>query len=302
MAESDMSKQFIIAVGIATAGRRDVLSRTITHLASQTRLPDTLVICPVKIGDVDTAILDAFPTRALAVTGAVGLPAQRNLILKATTDADIIVFFDDDFIPEANYLANLERTFRDSPELVGLTGTLLADGIHGPGLNFDQGLAIIHATAPATKEGRSVEVYGTYGCNMAFRLAPIRSGGLLFDENLPLYGWQEDIDFSLQIAPYGKIAKSDALLGVHLGIKAGRSSGAKFGYSQIANPIYLIRKGTMSWQHARKLMWRNLASNVVRSLHPEPWVDRRGRLKGNLLALKDMASGRISPRRILHLD
>src|SRR3954465_2165785 len=98
MAESDMSKQFIIAVGIATAGRRDVLSRTITHLASQTRLPDTLVICPVKIGDVDTAILDAFPTRALAVTGAVGLPAQRNLILKATTDADIIVFFDDDFI------------------------------------------------------------------------------------------------------------------------------------------------------------------------------------------------------------
>jgi len=39
-----------------------------------------------------------------------------------------------------------------------------------------------------------------------------------------------------------------------------------------------------------------------RSFHPEPWIDRKGRLKGNLLALVDMAIGRISPHRILQLD
>ncbi len=90
--------------------------------------------------------------------------------------------------------------------------------------------------------------------------------------------------------------------GVHLGIKSGRTSGVRFGYSQIANPIYLIRKGTMSWQHAKMLMWRNLAANLIRSFHPEPWIDRKGRLKGNMLALVDMAIGRISPHRILKMD
>jgi hypothetical protein len=91
------------------------------------------------------------------------------------------------------------------------------------------------------------------------------------------------------------------LRGVHLGIKLGRTSGVRFGYSQIANPIYLIRKGSMPRRHANKIMLRNLAANLARSLYPEPWVDRRGRLKGNLLALFDMLRGRISPNQILRL-
>jgi hypothetical protein len=37
----------------------------------------------------------------------------------------------------------------------------------------------------------------------------------------------------------------------------------------------------------------------VRSLFPEPWIDRKGRLKGNLIALADIVLGRISPRRII---
>jgi hypothetical protein len=136
---------------------------------------------------------------------------------------------------------------------------------------------------------------------MAFRLKPVIEHGILFDENLPLYGWQEDIDFSLRVMPYGRIVKSESLCGVHLGIKLGRTSGVRFGYSQIANPVYLIRKGSMSWRHANKLMWRNIAANIARSFFPEPWVDRKGRLKGNLLALIDIARGRDSPGRILQL-
>ena len=46
------------------------------------------------------------------------------------------------------------------------------------------------------------------------------------------------------------------------------------------------------------LMWRNLAANLVRSFYPEPWIDRKGRLKGNILALIDITIGRISPLRI----
>jgi GT2 family glycosyltransferase len=136
---------------------------------------------------------------------------------------------------------------------------------------------------------------------MAFRLEAIRRHDIRFDEKLPLYGWQEDIDFSRRVAPYGQIVKARQLQGVHLGTKRGRTSGVRLGYSQIANPIYLIRKGSLSWKHAKMLMWRNLAANFARSIYPEPWIDRRGRLKGNFLALRDLVVGHLSPDRIMNL-
>jgi GT2 family glycosyltransferase len=292
-----------IVVGIATSGRREVLAQTISILAEQTRLPDCLVICPVAAEDVDNLSLKNFPRPSLVVSGPVGLPAQRNMILSACTKADIIVFFDDDFFVDAHYIENLENIFLAHPDVIAATGVLLADGAQGPGFSVEQGLQIIRsAPKPASPASELIECYGTYGCNMAFRLKSIIGHDILFDENLPLYGWQEDIDFSQRVLPYGRIVKSAALRGIHLGIKVGRTSGVRFGYSQIANPVYLIRKGSMPWRHANKLMWRNITANLARSLCPEPWIDRKGRLKGNFLALIDMARGRISPGRILQLD
>ncbi len=291
-----------IVVGIATSGRREVLARNLATLAEQSRLPDRLVICPVKEEDVDELSLKKFLKPSLVVRGPVGLPAQRNKILSAITNADIVVFFDDDFFADARYIENLENIFISRPDVVAITGSLIADGARGPGLTVEEGLQLIRSDSRSLDAvGELTEQYGTYGCNMAFRLKPVLDHGILFDENLPLYGWQEDIDFSLRVRPYGRIMNAAALRGVHLGIKLGRTSGVRFGYSQIANPIYLIRKGSMSWRHANKLMWRNIAANMARSFFPEPWVDRKGRLKGNLLALIDMLKGRISPGRILRL-
>jgi Glycosyl transferase family 2 len=291
-----------IVVGIATSGRREVLAQNIATLAEQTRLPDRLVICPVGEEDVDESSLRGFPMPSLVVRGPVGLPAQRNKILAAVTKADIVVFFDDDFLADPRYIENLENIFIGRADVVAVTGFLIADGARGPGLTVEEGLRLIRSdTKSLGAAGELTEQYGTYGCNMAFRLEPVIAHGILFDENLPLYGWQEDIDFSLRVRPYGRIMNAAALRGVHLGIKLGRTSGVRFGYSQIANPIYLIRKGSMSWRHANKLMWRNIAANMARSFFPEPWVDRKGRLKGNLLALIDMLRGRISPGRILQL-
>ena len=104
-----MSEKLTIAVGIATTGRREVLTRTIDLLAHQTRLPDSLVICPVVPEDVDVASLERFPARTLTVVGAKGLPAQRNLILSATREADIIVFFDDDFFADRRLIKSDKR-------------------------------------------------------------------------------------------------------------------------------------------------------------------------------------------------
>lgn len=46
----------------------------------------------------------------------------------------------------------------------------------------------------------------------------------------------------------------------------------------------------------------NLAANVLGSLKPQGLVDRRGRLKGNLIALADLLRGRLHPQRILTLE
>jgi hypothetical protein len=296
------TQQFKIAVGIATSGRKEILCRTIDLIAHQTRLPNNLIICPAQPDDLDPAWIERFPFSAVVRMGGRGLTKQRNEILSAVGNADVIVFFDDDFFPQSDYLAEVEKIFTQNPDVIAATGRPIQDGANGPGLSVDDALGIISAACQKPSNPTIVPTYGTYGCNMAFRMNPIHQHGVQFDENLPLYGWQEDIDFARQLSPFGQIMQSNVLRGVHLGAKGGRTSGVRFGYSQIANPVYLIRKGTVSTTFAGSLIWRNLIANLSKSVWPEPWVDRRGRLKGNFLALIDLALGRVSPQRILQLD
>jgi hypothetical protein len=111
----------------------------------------------------------------------------------------------------------------------------------------------------------------------------------------------EDVDFSRQIAQFGRIVQVTGARGIHLGIKSGRQSGVRLGYSQIANPIHLLRKGTCSRRRALRLMGCNIAANVVKSMWSELYVDRFGRASGNFRALIDLVGGRLTPSRILTL-
>ena len=95
------------------------------------------------------------------------------------------------------------------------------------------------ALAAFTPPGDSplIEIYNLYGCNMALRLSAVYANGVNFDENLPLYGWLEDVDFSRQLAPFGKIIRNQRMIGVHLG-----SKGAAFGNS---NGIFANRQSAL---------------------------------------------------------
>jgi hypothetical protein len=134
---------------------------------------------------------------------------------------------------------------------------------------------------------------------MAYRSAMI--AGERFDEALPLYGWQEDIDFAARMRKHGRTVKTNAFVGVHRGVKGGRGSGVRLGYSQIANPLYLVRKRTLRPKTARRMIWRQFAVNHIRALRPEPWVDRLGRARGNWLAIFDALRGKLHPMRMLEL-
>jgi GT2 family glycosyltransferase len=236
----------------------------------------------------------------LVVRGNLGLPAQRNTLLSGAGEADVLVFFDDDFFPEDTYLQAIEDLFRREPDVVMATGTVVADGILGPGLSPEQARRHLDEVRPKPLEHLE-EVYNGYGCNMSVRMSSVRTLDIKFDEALPLHGWLEDVDFSRRLAPAGRIVRSNLLRGVHLGNKAGRSSGVRLGYSQIANPLYMVRKGTMERGRAYKQIGRNILANAVKTLRPEPWVDRRGRLIGNLRGAVDAVRGQLDPQQILKL-
>jgi glycosyltransferase involved in cell wall biosynthesis len=289
-----------IAVGIATSGRPLILGRVLECLREQTRVADAIVVSAPSMADLSGADTDQPELRC--ITGDRGLTVQRNAILRAVSNFNVVVFLDDDFVPCPRYLEAVEQIFQDAPDVVVGTGRVVADGILGPGLDVDDALKVLREDGSADASTREiVNVYNAYGCNMAIRLDAVKAGGLTFDETLPLYGWLEDVDFSRRMAAYGRIVKISAARGVHLGAKSGRQSGRRLGYSQVANPLYLVRKGTCSRRKALKLMSRNLAANIAKTFRPEPYIDRAGRLMGNLRALLDLMGGRLSPERVLNL-
>lgn len=287
-----------LAVIIATTGRAELLCRTAAHLARQSRQPDRVIVSAVSPADVAGLARSAgYPVEI--VFAARGLPRQRNAGLRHLGGgADVVIFFDDDFVPANDYLEVLERQFATRPNLVGATARLIADGIKSCGISFDRAVAMVEAHRPAETIGER-PLPALYGCNLCIRLSAAE--GIWFDEALPLYGWQEDVDFSYRLGRKGLLVHTNQLTGIHLGAKAGRTSGKRLGYSQIANPIYLLRKGTIPRRLAWQLMGRNLIANCARSIWPEHYVDRFGRLNGNARALVDLVRGRIHPERILDL-
>jgi len=288
-----------IAIGIATVGRPQILLQTLSRLAVQTRRADAIYVAAPSEADFD-GVAQAYPDVVLVVSER-GSSHQRNAILDRLDTFDVAVFFDDDFVPHPDYLAEMEKIMLADPGIVMTTGDVLRDGILGPGLGFAEADAILAGwRAGASAHETLIPAPDGYGCNMSARLSAVRRYKARFDENLPLYAWLEDVDFSRQLAQGGgRIVKARTTCGVHLGVKSGRQRGLKLGYSQIANPIYLSRKGTVSWRRSLFLMSRNVAANLLKTVRPEPWIDRKGRLSGNMRAIFDLIRGRLDPGNVV---
>jgi len=287
-----------LAVIYATLGRPELAKKVIDHLSVQTRQPDMVVVSAVTQADI--AGLEVSPMAPEILLGSKGSCVQRNRAIDFVGDkADILLFFDDDFVPAPTFLAELVNIFENNPAIAGVTGRVLADGIKTPGIAFED--AVRQLEGDVLPEVDTLPARETlYGCNMAIRVSLARD--IRFDERLPLYGWLEDIDYTYRVAKNGPMVTSNRSTGIHLGVKGGRTSGVKFGYSQIANPIYMLRKKTIPPKLAYERLARNFYANLIYSLKPEPYVDRLGRLRGNLIAISDFCRGRLDPERILKMD
>ncbi len=301
-------KAFVV---VATKGRPKETYTLLNYLEAQTFPIEKIVIVGSEASDVDgleTHPLAAQQKVTIKISEA-GSCVQRNVGLDEVSvlTNNIVakdwfaVIFDDDFRPSANWIENSASLFTAEENAVGVGGKVLADGaVKGAPLTESDAIYYLNYRVPAEPHPWSGNLNrvtrGLYGCNMAIRGTFARTER--FDENLPLYGWQEDVDYTIRAMSYGQLYYVASCEGVHMGVTGGRTSGVRFGYSQIANPIYLVRKGTMSKRYACKLMFKNFSSNVFYTIM---FKRRKGcleRLIGNFKAIFDLTLNQCNPANI----
>ena len=276
-----------VAVAVASLGRPGNLRALLERLSLQSQLPFQVVLSMEKPSDCPD--LSGLHFDVETVFGPRGSSVQRNRALdRLSNNADIVAFYDDDFVPSILSIQGIAETFAVFGRVNSITGLVLKDGVNGPGISAEEATEIVNAW-DADRVAKTPEIiedrFGCYGCNMAFRVSAV--GKIRFDESLKGYAWFEDLDFSARVP--GRCIQTNAFAGVHCGEKAGREkSGRPLGYAQVANSIYLWRKGSLPFRFTFSSVLRHIAKNHIRMLHPEPWVDRKGRTIGNWAAIRDM--------------
>ncbi|MFW7414195.1 glycosyltransferase family 2 protein [Demequina sp. SO4-18] len=286
------------AVVLASAGRPALLAAAMRDVDAQTHQPAQRILSVP-----DAASLPGDTSGWTAVIGTRGLAAQRNAGLDAVErDIDVVLFFDDDAVVRADYVARALDVFENAPAVVGLTGRVLLDGAaHSAGeVSVQDANAALAASWEAPLTGATSPRRTLYGCNFAVSRSLAQE--LRFDDRLPLYSWLEDHDFARRLQRHGTLVRADDCVIVHRGATSGgRTNHVRLGYSQFMNPVYLARAGSFPvWLSAWEI-FRPVARNLALAAGgaQAPW--RRERVRGNALAFRDAVRGRITPERIVEL-
>jgi GT2 family glycosyltransferase len=282
--------------------RPEVLHETVQSFLSQTLCPEQILLPVPAPEHVDGATLDL--PRVRRIIAPAGSSAQRNAgVAHVAPETELVGFFDDDVELVPDYLEWVARAMRARPDVCLLTGAVLADGAKQGSIPRETARRFVRAVPSASPDADLViqPVFSGYGCNMIVRRGVLPA--VQFDERLPLYGWLEDFDFSQRCRRFGGIAQCGQMRLVHLYAGGGRVSGLRYGFSQIMNSFYLYRKGSMPLRKMLVECWtRPVVANLVLSLPPPGAIDRRGRLRGNLIALAHLLRGDVRPEYILEMS
>lgn len=292
-----------VGVVIASTNRPEMLKQTILSLASRGTLPEATVISLAKEGDcpqdIDTLGLPA----KVVYSETASSGSQRNTGLVALPPTiRFVIFLDDDMEIHDMCMEEVRGIFERNPNLAAFSGCLLANG------DITRSDARQRLDKHIIPEGMPDygllprEWSGLYGCCMCMRKNLVEKEP--FDENLPLYAIGEDTEIGFRLRKFGNVGGSARCPVVHLACGSGRISEVGVGYAQIINFLYFVKKriGLPRW----KTLWERLVgiplTNLAYTLFPtfdrRSGIDRAGRLKGNFLALRDLAMLKIDPRRL----
>jgi GT2 family glycosyltransferase len=290
-----------ISVVIASKGRPDFVSETIENLGRQTLKPKEIIIVVPAKEDLPRG---QWGDDVRYIVGPLGLTVQRNKGIEAISKPVTYVgFFDDDFELKADYLEQAVAFMNANSSVVGISGRILVDG----GISRDEAKKLIASYKPGANPRGMFYSQGKhhilYGCNMIIRRDVLNYEK--FDENLPFYSYGEDYDVSIRLERYGLIGRFHGCIGVHLETPGGRVREVLRGYSFVANNWYFLKKGVVhlpplkAWIRFWLICFgKSTLTSLSNLLKGDRSLDWRGRLKGQLLALKDIFQGCCHPGRI----
>lgn len=297
-----MQNEIKLAVVVASAGRPEAAAQLLLSMGAL----EESVECYVSVPAAEDAPRVSPGHAVNVIIGSRGASAQRNAALdKVPLDTDYVFFFDDDALPRQDYLKNMARFMESAPDVIAATGNVIADGApQAREISHEEAsfaLSSSYATHVDGDHGIATQQDKLYGCNFVVRWK--EAADLRFDEDLPLYSWLEDYDYARRIRRRGRIVALSGSVVVHRGsASGGRQAHLRFGYSQLANPYHLWRKGSFTAYICWREVIRPVTKNVLYSVLPGPqkrW--RRRRLAGNVLGLWDILRGASNPGRILAL-
>jgi hypothetical protein len=290
-----------ISVVIASKGRPDAVCEIVESLHRQTFKPRQIIIVAPSIEDLPRK---QWGDDVQYIVGPHGLTLQRNKGIEAIPNTvNYVGCFDDDFELKADYLEQAVAFMNANASIMGISGRLLANG----GISRQESKELIASCKPAGDPRGMFFSQGKhhilYGCNMIIRRTVLNYER--FDENLPFYSYGEDYDLSIRLERYGLVGRFEGCIGVHLETPGGRVREVLRGYSFVANNWYFLKKGVMhlplviAWTRFWSMcVGKNILMSLWNLLVGDRSVDWSGRLKGHLLALKDIFLGRCHPGRI----
>ncbi|HLN16617.1 MAG TPA: glycosyltransferase [Acidimicrobiales bacterium] len=317
------------AVAICTFNRPDQLRQALRAWAASSRRPDQVVV--VDASPDAAAAARRVPAEhaglfgegsAYLVADRASTTAQRNQAVDSVT-TDVVVFADDDTIPDRDYLARLLAVFEADPggRVGGVAGTT-AEQHHlswrarqrlrelgvarlvGTRYPVPRRVAYPAAAAPPPLPPalHLVRKRALNGCNMAFRTALVAEAR--FDEHMGGYAYGEDFDLSFRIGRHHALLKrSDA--NVEMAVSHGSTVDPYYFFMiRWLNPAYLVAKhglGEQGWRSLERLLVLERAADLARGRAPSApdreSVRRRYATAGSLVeALRGAPPDDLVPR------
>ena len=245
-----------LAIVIPTVGRCAELRRMLASLASQTRLPEQVLI--VGKGDGDAGWGSVFPqlhAEFISLPSSSICDARNRGAQAARPDIDLVGFMDDDIVLEAQAVEALMNFWERAPNDLGGTGCNLVNypALHARRLKtlrltsrlglYDsrRGIVLrsgIHTMMPGIQETTYVQWLPTYAVVYSRKVLAQFS----FDEWFENYSYLEDLDLSYRIAKKYKLAIVANARFHHYPSQAGRPTAYLFGKKEVLNRLHFVSK------------------------------------------------------------
>ncbi len=204
-----------ISIIICTYNRANHLDKTLKSICSHNLKNIEIVVVNGPSNDNTEVILSKYPVKVISQKSLGGLSEARNLGINGS-NGDILIFIDDDAIPDENWLNNLINPFFSNESICGVGGTVIEYPTNK--IQFMNGTVSIYGknkiinNSPQSFNNKYGTIYNNVmGTNMAFRKKALHTiGG--FDPYYKYYFDETDLAIRLINSGYKIIHEPMAIV------------------------------------------------------------------------------------------